>query len=169
MYKERGKHIAHRRTFFVVGLMWTVILLAGCSGIKTYSNLLDHNLRVQTVIDSGSSFSSIHAAVDIHRVGAGCATDYEGTVQLGKPLTDIGLPSNRWSRLVFVFASYSFWSNRSGTMTHETLVKPRAGYHYQAMVTYKDDLYNVALRETPPNSAASREIERRDLRACPLE
>lgn len=163
------KPITHYWTLFVLGFMWILTLLAGCSGIKTYANLPDHNLHVQTAADSGSIFSSVRAAVDIHRVSAGCTTDYEGTVQLSRPLTDIGIPPNRWSRLVFVFAGYSFWSNRSGTITYETLVKPRAGYHYQAMVTYKDDLYNVALRETHPNSSASREIDHRDLHACPLK
>jgi len=170
VYEETMKAIHHNiRAFFVLGFMWLLIHIAGCSGSKTYVNLSDHNLHVQTAADSGSLFSSVRAAVDIHRVSAGCTTDYEGTVQLSRPQTAIGIPPNRWSRLVFVFASYSFWSNRSGTMMHETLVKPRVGYHYQAMVTYKDDIYNVVLRETPPNSSASREIEHRDLHTCPLK
>ena len=130
MYEETMEAINHNiRALFVLGFLWILILIAGCSGSKTYVNLSDHNLHlhVQTAADSGSLFSSVRAAVDIHRVSAGCTTDYEGTVQLSRPQTDIGIPPNRWSRLVFVFASYFFWSNRSGTMMHETLVEATSG------------------------------------------
>jgi hypothetical protein len=143
-----------------------VILLAGCFGVKTYQNTPDNNLHVHTATDSGSFFSSVHAAVDIHRVGADCTSDYEGTVQLSRPTIDIGIPPNRWNHLVFVFASSSFWANRSGTIRYETVLKPRPGFHYEVLVTYKDDIYNVAVRETRPSSPFSREIERRDLRVC---
>ena len=50
-------------------------------------------------------FSSVGAAVDIHRLTADCRTEYEGTVQLNRPTIDVGIPPNKWSRLVFVFAS----------------------------------------------------------------
>jgi hypothetical protein len=161
--------IAAIRASFVVGCLWTATFLAGCFGVKTYQNTPDNNLHVHTATDSGSIFSSVRAAVDIHRVTTDCTTDYEGTVQLNRPTIDIGVPLNRWSRLVFVFDSFSFWANRSGTMTYETLLKPRSGYHYQVVVTYKDDIYNVAVRETHPSSSVSREIERRDLRACAVK
>ena len=114
----------------------------------------------------GPGFSSVRAAVDIHRATRDCRTEYEGTVQLNRPAVDVGIPTNRWSRLVFVFASSSFLANRSGTMTYETLLKPRGGYQYDVQVTYKDDMYNVAVRETHPSSSVSREIEHKDLRAC---
>lgn len=54
-------------------------------------------------------------------------------------------------------------------MTYETLLKPRSGYQYEVHVTYKDDMYNVAVRETHPSRPVSREIDRKDLRACPLK
>lgn len=160
------RHIADRRSSFVVGFLLTVPLLAGCFGVKTYQNTPDNNLHVRTTADSGSFFSNVRAAVDIHRVGADCTTEYEGTVHLSRPTIDIGIPPNRWSHLVFVFSSYSFWANRSGTITYETLLKPRPGYHYEILATYRDDVYNVAVRETHPSDPVSREIERRDVRTC---
>ena len=163
------KHSAASRASFVLGCLWTATLLAGCFGVKTYQNTPDDNLHVRTATDSDSFFSSVRAAVDIHRVSTDCTTDYEGTVQLNRPTIDIGVPPNRWSRLVFVFDSSSFWANRSGTITYETLLKPRSGYHYQVVVTYMDDIYNVAVRETHPSSSVSREIERRDLHACAVK
>jgi hypothetical protein len=134
-----------------------------------YQNTSDNNLYVRTDTDSGSLFSSVRAAVDIHRVTTDCTTDYEGTVQLNRPTIEIGVPPNRWSRLVFVFDSSSFWANRSGTITYDTLLKPRSGYHYQVVVTYKDGIYNVSVRETHPGSSVTREIDRRDLGACAVK
>ena len=94
-----------------VGLMFcaaSLLLLPACSGIKTYENSLNKNLHVHTATDSGLWFSRLRAAVEIHRVGEDCVLDYEGTVQLADPKIDIGIPPQRWSYLVFVFASSSF-------------------------------------------------------------
>lgn len=157
------------RVLMVGGVCLTVSLLSGCSGMRPYQNSLEKNLHVQTAMDSGSMFSSLRAAVDIHRLGADCSTDYEGTVQLNSPVVDIGIPSNRWSRVAFVFDSYSFWWNRSGTISYETWLKPQVGYHYPIKVTYRDDQYKVAIHETRPGSVLSREIERKDPHTCPLK
>jgi len=159
-----NQHFA--RTSIILASLWTAVFLAGCSGQKPYQNTPDNNLHVRTTADSGSWFSSVHAAVDIHRVTIDCRTEYEGTVQLSRPTIDVGIPPNRWSRLVFVFSSSSFLGNRSGFMTYETLLKPRSGYQYQVKVTYKDDMYNVVVRETQPDDSTNREIEHKDLRSC---
>ena len=163
---------ALRRPGFISSVMaaclWSLAALAGCSGMKPYQSTPDNNLHLHTAADSGSWFSSVSAAVDIYRVGTDCKTVYEGSVQLNQPTIDIGIPPNRWSELVFVFATSSFLGNRSGSMTHETFLKPRSGYRYEVQVTYKDDMYNVAVRVTHPSSSVAREIERKDLRGCPI-
>jgi len=142
--------------------------LAGCFGITTYPNTLDKNLHVHTTTDSGSWFSRVRAGVDIHRVGENCVLDYEGTVQLAAPKTDVGIPPNRWSYLVFVFDNSSFLANRSGTITSETLLKPPAGSQYEVAVRYKDDMYHVKILETLPHHSAGREIEQLPLSTCRL-
>ena len=159
------KRFAKMMNPYIVGSLLTVSLLAGCSGVKTYPNTLDKNLHVRKATDSGSLFSSVRTAVDIYRVSADCKTEYEGTVQLTKPSIDIGIPANRWSRLVFVFASSSLFSNTSGTITYDTLLKPQAGYIYEIKASYKDDIYNVSVQETHPGKPASRAIEVQD-RKC---
>jgi len=162
--------LERRRTYgrrAAVGFLFCAAsLLVGCFGVKTYPNTLEKNLHVQTVTDSGSWFSGVRAAVDIHRVGEDCAINYEGTVQLTEPTLDIGIPPDRWSHLVFVFASSSFLANRSSTITYETLLKPRPQYHYEVAVRYRSNIYHVAIQETPPNRSTSREIERLALNAC---
>ena len=155
-----GRHVT------VVLLFCAASILSACSGIKTYENSLNKNLHVQTTRDSGSWFSRVRVAVDIHRVGEDCAIDYEGTVQLTEPATEIGIPPDRRSYLVFVFSSSSFLSNRSGTITYETLMKTRPHYHYDAAVSYKNDLYHVVIREIPPDRSAGRELDRLGLSAC---
>ena len=160
------RHLHSGKIPFVVPALWMACLLAGCSGIKPYPSTPDNNLHLYTTTDSGSFFSSIHAAVDIHRIGSDCTTDYEGTIQLTQPTIDVGIPPNRWSRLVFIFASSSFLANRSGTITYDTLLKPRAGYHYEITASYKSDTYHVAIREIPPNRSTGRELDRLAPSAC---
>ena len=166
MNRSVWNHLDIGRIAFIVLLVCTTSLLAGCFGGKTYPNTLDKNLHVHTATDSGSWFSHVRAAVDIHRVGEDCALDYEGTVQLADPKIDIGIPPHRWSYLVFVFANSSFLANRSGTITYETLLKARPNYHYEVAVRYKDDMYHVGIRETLPNQSTGREIEPLELSAC---
>ena len=141
------------------------VLLAGCSGLKTYSSDLDDNLRIMTETDSGSVFSSINAAVDIHQVKPDCSTEYAGTVQLDDSSIDVGIPTGRSSYLVFVFESSGFFQGDS-SITYNTLIRPRAGYRYNAKVSYKDDIYNVILNEVDPGSNKSRELDAREMSAC---
>ena len=142
------------------------VLLAGCSGIKTYPNDLPKNLHVRTEAASGSAFSSLRVALHIHQVDAACRTEYQGTVQLDAPAIDVGLPSGRMSYLIFTFSGSSFLGGSSSSTRHETLLQPRAGYAYDARVRYKEGIYHVELRETGARGAAGREIERRTLADC---
>jgi len=47
-----------------------------------------------------------------------------------------------------------------------TVLKPRPGYRYEFAVSYKDNIYNVVLRESDPRRGASREVPRQELRGC---
>ena len=142
-----------------------VWLLAGCSGLKTYSGNLNENLRIITETDSGSVFSRVDAAVDIHEVKADCSTEYAGTVRLDNSSIDIGIPTGRSSYLVFVFESSGFFSGDS-SITYNTLIRPRVGYRYDASVSYKDDIYNVIINEVDKASKKRRELDTRGMSAC---
>ena len=139
--------------------------ISGCSGLKTYHSDLENNLQITTKTDSGSIFSSVEAAVDVHRVNPDCSTEYSGTVKLGEKAHEIGIPTGRSSYLVFVFEKSGIFSAETMT-TYNTLVRPRAGYRYVAQVSYKENLYNVILNEIDPGSRKSREIEPKGLQAC---
>ena len=60
MNRAMGNSLDICRIAFIVILIFTVNLLAGCFGSKTYPNTLDKNLHVHTVTDSGDSYESIH-------------------------------------------------------------------------------------------------------------
>jgi hypothetical protein len=47
-----------------------------------------------------------------------------------------------------------------------TLIQPRTGYEYELAVSYKQDIYNVALREIDRRKGVSRELPRRPMAGC---
>jgi len=134
--------------------------LGGCSsGRKPYPNdLPTKNVSVR------STLSGVRGALHIHSVDAQCRTEYLGTLDLNQPAVVIGIPADRASYLVFNFSSSS-WLRGSHATSHEALLRPRAGHRYEIEASYRNDIYNVVLRELPPKGAA-RELPLRDLAAC---
>jgi len=147
------------------GAAFLIGFLAGCSGIKTYPDGLNKNLLVHTSTDSASILSRVRASLSISNVDAQCRIQYEGTVDLDRNSIPVGIPVERWSYLVFDFSSSGLLAN-SSTMAQATLLKPRAGYRYDIEVTYRDDLYNVVIRESRPGITHARDIDLKRLDAC---
>ena len=131
-------------------------LLAACAGHRPYASDHPRNLTLQTRVDSGT-----RAAVDVYRVDAKCRPSLEGRVRLDEPRVEVGLPAGQPSLMVFEFASSRFLGSRRSSITKDVLFTPRAGRRYEARVDYRDDLYNVELREIDPRSGASREVDPR--------
>jgi hypothetical protein len=154
--------VNHRITVALLALGF----LAGCSGIKTYPNTSAKNLVVLSEIDSGSMFSTMRAALHVHQVDAGCRTEYQGTVRLDRPSIEVGIPPDRFSYLVFTFEGSSFLGGSSSMTNVGTLLKPRAGYRYELAVTYRDNIYDVVIRERDPRRRSSREVAHRSLETC---
>lgn len=134
-------------------------LVAGCSGIRTYPQSSPTNMLV------GTDVSTVEAALDIHEVGADCRAAYRGTVKLDKASIAVGIPVDRLSYLMFNFESSSFLRGSSSSSVG-TLLKPRPGYSYEVQVGYRDDIYNVTVRETDARKSFSRELPRRSLASC---
>lgn len=141
-------------------------LLAGCSGIRPYPDTPDRNLLIRTDARSGSAFSRVRAAVDIYRVDEQCRADYQGTVELDQPEVSAGIPADRSSYLAFRFSGSGLLGGTSSSISKETLLNPRAGHRYDIDVTYRDDIYNVVIREYPASGGPGRDIEFRNLRDC---
>ena len=129
--------------------------LAGCaSGRKTYPDPGTRNLEIRTATQASSVFSSVRAELDIHGVDADCRTQYLGTIDLDKPSVSAGIPAGRWSYLVFEFATSGFLGGSRGRISRETALKALPGHRYEAEVTYREEIYNVVLRERAPSGAA---------------
>jgi len=135
-------------------------LLAGCGSLKPYPDdaAAPKNLTVRTAT------SGVHAELDIHSVDAQCRAPYLGTVKLDRPSVSVGIPADGWTYLKFEFASSSLLRG-SHRMTKETLLRTRPGHSYEADVSYKDDIYNVVLREKAPRGA-TRELPLAALASC---
>lgn len=140
-------------------VLGVTVALAGCSGLKTYPNEAPKNLHVATQAERG-----VRAALHVHEVGGDCATRYQGTLALAAPSLDVGVPAGRPSYLVVSFDTSSFMAGSRSTSVG-TLLTPRPGYEYQLAVRYKQDIYDVALREVDRKGVA-RELPRRGLSGC---
>jgi hypothetical protein len=136
-------------------------VLAGCSSAKTYPDGLPKNVQIRT-----ETSSNVRAAVHIHRVDAKCLTQYEGTLALDRPAVELGIPAGRTSVMAVTFSTSSWLAGSSTSTRYATLLTPRAGYHYDVKVSYRDNIYGVAVREIEPRRSSSREIERKDPATC---
>jgi hypothetical protein len=133
---------------------------AGCSGLKSYPNEAPKNLHVSTQLDA-----KVRALLHVHEVTGACATRYEGTVALDRAAVDVGIVAEQPAYLVVSFDTSSFMSGSRSTSVG-TLLKPRAGYDYELAVSYKQDIYNVALREIDRSKGVSRDLRRVLLAGC---
>lgn len=134
------------------------LAVAGCSGLKTYSNDAPKNVRVAT------QTAGARAVLHVHEVRGPCTTRYEGTVKLDQPAIELGVPAGRPSYLVVAFDTSSFLGGQRGTSVG-TQLTPREGFRYELAVRYKDSMYEVAVREVD-RKGASRELPRRGLDGC---
>jgi hypothetical protein len=66
------------------------------------------------------------------------------------------IPTHRGSVLVFNFLSSSFLGGLRRRVSREVFVQPRANQLYEVDVTYRDDLYDVVLRERQPRGCGAR-------------
>ena len=140
--------------------------LVGCGSLKPYPDDLPvKNLHIRAVTSSGSAFSSVRAELDVHSVDGACSRRYLGTVALDTPDVAVGIAADRGSVLVFHFLSSNFLGSSRGRISREVFIRPTADQRYEIDVTYRDDLYDVVVRERLPRGAL-REVPLQDLRAC---
>lgn len=150
-----------RRSSWQPAALLSAALLAGCASDKRYATLPEQNLVIRTDIQSG-----VRAVLGVHAVDAKCEPAYEGSVQLDQAVVRVGIPRGRPSLLLFRFATSSFLGSRQGAVDRETLLQPRPGATYDIRVTYKDDLYDVVIREVQAPGGQGREVPLAALRAC---
>ena len=143
-----------------------LVLVGGCSSLRPYPNVTPENVVVKSKLESGSMFASMRGSVHIHEIDSSCHTSYVGTMKLDRASVALGLPAERASYLVFAFDGSSFLGGTSSSTSAGTVLKPRPGYRYEFTVTYKENIYNVVLRESDPRGGGSHELPRQQLKGC---
>jgi hypothetical protein len=133
-----------------------LLFLAGCAGTRPYVSDAPPNLAVHTQLDRG-----VRAMLHVHEVGADCRTEYRGSLRLDQPAIELSLPRDAPSYLVVSFDTSSFLGG-SRSVSAGTLLEPRPGRRYDLSAVYRDDQYDVVLRE----AGSGRALPRRDLAAC---
>lgn len=138
-----------------IAALAALCVLAACAGHQQYAGNYDKNLGLRTSVQPG-----VRAALDVYSVDAQCRAQPEGRVALDAPRVDVGLPQGRASLLVFEFSASSFLGGQRSSMTRNVMLTPRPGRRYEARVEYRDNLYNVELRENREGSWKLLEQER---------
>jgi len=149
-----------------LAVMYTLVLLTACSGLKTYHETATKNLNITTKKDSSSVFSSIDTMLHIYSLNNNCEVSYAGTVKLTDPVMKVGIPDNKTSYLEFEFASSGMFSSHSSSISAETILKPKPGFSYGIEVSYIDDIYNVIIHEKGSNKSRPRELDLQPLASC---
>lgn len=145
---------------FLRALCLVVALVHGCSGITPYRSTGEKNVQIRT------STEGARASVDVYRVDSSCRAQYEGTIALDSSRVDAGIPTDARRLLVFRFTSSSWLGSSKSTMSRETLFKPQPGRRYQIDLSYRNDIYNVAVREKDAGGRAARELDLKGLDTC---
>src|SRR5215813_11170606 len=147
------------KSALVAGTVVALAGAAGCSGLKTYPDQEPKNIHVTTHVDR-----SVRAALHVHEITGPCTSRYEGTVTLDKPTIDVGIAADRPLYLLVTFDTSSFLSGSRATSSG-TMMRARAGYAYGLDVSYRQDMYNVTLREID-RRGVSRELAHEPLVRC---
>lgn len=150
----------------VVVLVLFAELISSCSGLRPYVSNYENNLHISTRTEASGFPSNVDAAVDVYRVDSDCARQYQGTVDLRNSSVAVGLLPNTPSYLAFTFKSFSFFANSHGTMSYDTVLVARVGYEYNVSVSYRDNIYNVTIRERHSTGGESRELPPTLLDSC---
>jgi len=143
--------------FFALALL--LVTASGCSGLHPYRNTLDKNLTIRTKTDSGSILTSVKARVDIYTVDESCNLSYRGSIDLKRPVIEIGVPASGRCYLNFVFSTSTFLASAQGATGFDTYFKTRPGYTYIAEASYVDGIYNVILKEKKGDGGQLRELD----------
>jgi len=144
--------------FISAGLLLSV--LSGCSGLTTYKNTSPVNLTINKQTDS-----DITTQAHVYNVNNKCHLNYIGTIDVESKTVNTGLSINTLSFIEVQFSSSSFLYGDRST-SYGTLVKPKAGYHYDLNTRYIDSIYNVSLFERKSKSSRKKELDPQGIEQC---
>ena len=146
----------------IISVVSLLIVISGCSGLKTYPSTGDRNLIVRTKV-SGSITTKVEAFLHVYRLQAPCHLEYLGTVELNRDEIQVGILPRQSTYLKFSFETSTRFANTSSTVPYSVALTPQLDAQYTADVSYVDSIYSVVVRETGPRGTAERFIGRSKL------
>ena len=151
-----GSHMPFCRA---VSLFLVVFVASACSSMHGYANNKPENLTLKPDIRSG--FAQLH----VYDIDNACNAIYRGTVKLTNVKMMVGIPVNSLSYLEFSFSDSSVFSGSHSTSSGVYLI-PRAGYQYDAVISYIDKMYSSTIYEQDIDGGARSEIQKIVPKAC---
>ena len=133
-------------------------MVGACSSTHPYTSSSPENLSIKTDIRKGTAW------LNVYEIDNACATKYLGTVELEGSRVKVAIPINKSSYLQFSFANSSLFSGNS-TTSYGMYLTSRAGYQYDATVSYVDDMHTMMVHEKN-SGGARRDITRVVPTAC---
>lgn len=140
------------------GICFLLFFIVSCTELQVYPDSYNKNLIIRTIAKSASRSSAIKVTLDIYKVDNKCNAKYLGTVRLDSAETNVGIPVNQATFLVFNFNSISMFSSKTSSVSERTLLMPKKDNYYRINVTYVDDIYSVQIKRSRPGSQRSRSI-----------
>lgn len=132
--------------------------LSACSSTHAYTSKPPENMSIKPDVRTGS------ARLHVYDVDNKCNMNYQGTVELSEKVR-IGLPVNKLSYLDFNFSDTSLFTGSHST-SYGMYLTPRAGYHYDAVVSYVDEMYGATVHEQDTHGGARHEVPSIVPKAC---
>jgi hypothetical protein len=124
-------------------------LLSACSGLKAYRSDHEANLFISTDTENLGWLSDVDTTLDIYQMHDDCDVNYQGTVNLGDSLVEVGVPAGVAAYLVFRVESSAFLTNTYSSMGYDVAFYPDFGHVYDVNVIYRDNIYDVEVQERP--------------------
>lgn len=130
------------RIFFYKAALtiFVACMASACSSLHPYRSSVPENLDISTDVHS------VSATMDVYSTDNPCEASYQGAVDLSEKKIKAGIPANKLSRLVFNFKGVSYFTGYHST-SYSIYLTPRAGYHYEAVVSYADAMYASTIYE----------------------
>lgn len=141
-----------------------LVSLTGCgTAAKPYHSDLAPNLTVRLTEDSAEN---VNYRVEVYRVDSKCSGEYQGTVYVKNRSVTTGIPVGKPSLLSFNFSRVNWLHNSTSNVLVDALVKPGAGFQYEAVLYYANTMYDVKLYQTDPKTGKKSKVDIVDLNAC---
>ena len=151
------------KTFQFMPIALAALFLIGCSAVRPFHEAPERNLHVRVKLKDDDA--KIRADLDLFAKVDKCNDSYIGSVELNKPVMDIGLPIGKELHLTYSVTRNSFSGGRR-TLNFLSSLTPRPGYEYYADLSWVDGMYNLEVFESQGRGKGKHRIALNPAQGC---